>query len=44
MTATVLVVDDDPDVKKLVVQRFRRHISDGQVSFVSVSVNGRFMS
>ena len=34
MTATVLVVDDEPDLETLVVQRFRRQIRDGAVRFL----------
>ena len=34
MTATILVVDDEPDLEALVRQRFRRKISDGAVTFV----------
>ncbi len=34
MTATILVVDDEPDLEALVLQRFRRHIREGTVSFV----------
>src|SRR5262245_18755046 len=34
MTATVLVVDDEPDLEALVLQKFRRQIRDGLVSFV----------
>lgn len=34
MTATILVVDDEPDLEALVLQKFRRQIRDGQVSFV----------
>src|SRR5829696_7400848 len=30
----ILVVDDEPDLEALVVQRFRRQIRDGSVSFV----------
>lgn len=34
MTATILVVDDEPDLEALVLQKFRRQIRDGLVSFV----------
>jgi adenylate cyclase len=34
MTATVLVVDDEPDLEALVLQKFRRQIRDGLVNFV----------
>jgi adenylate cyclase len=34
MTATVLVVDDEPDLEALVLRRFRRQIRERQVSFV----------
>src|SRR5215510_5322119 len=34
MTATILVVDDEPDLEALVLQKFRRQIRDGVVSFV----------
>jgi class 3 adenylate cyclase len=34
MTATILVVDDEPDLEALVLQKFRRQIRDGAVSFV----------
>src|SRR5581483_3289690 len=33
MTATVLVVDDEPDLEALVVQKFRRQIREGAVNF-----------
>ena len=29
MTATILVVDDEPDLEALVLQKFRRQIRDG---------------
>jgi adenylate cyclase len=32
--ARILVVDDEPDVEELVLQRFRRAIRDGSLSFV----------
>lgn len=34
MTATVLVVDDEPDLEALVLQKFRQQIRDGRISFV----------
>ena len=34
MTATILVVDDEPDLEVLVTQKFRRQIRDGAISFV----------
>jgi adenylate cyclase len=34
MTTIILVVDDEPDLEALVVQKFRRRIRDGAVSFV----------
>ena len=34
MTATILVVDDEPDLEALVLQKFRRQIRDGVVNFV----------
>jgi len=34
MTATILVVDDEPDLETLVLQKFRRQIRDGEVAFV----------
>jgi class 3 adenylate cyclase len=34
MTATILVVDDEPDLEALVLQKFRRPIRDGVVQFV----------
>jgi adenylate cyclase len=33
MTAQILVVDDEPDVEALVLQKFRHQIRDGAVSF-----------
>ncbi|KWV51364.1 regulator [Bradyrhizobium macuxiense] len=33
MTATILFVDDEPDLEALVLQKFRRQIRDGLVSF-----------
>ena len=34
MTARILVVDDEPDLELLIVQRFRRQIREGAFSFV----------
>jgi adenylate cyclase len=34
MTATILVVDDEPDLETLVLQKFRRQIRDGEVAFL----------
>jgi class 3 adenylate cyclase len=34
MTATILFVDDEPDLEALVVQKFRNQIRDGSVSFM----------
>jgi class 3 adenylate cyclase len=34
MTATILVVDDEPDLQALVLQKFRKQIRDGAVTFV----------
>ena len=34
MTATVLLVDDEPDLEALVIQKFRHQIRDGSLSFV----------
>ena len=34
MTATILVVDDEPDLETLILQKFRRQIRDGEVAFV----------
>lgn len=34
MSATILVVNDEPDLEALVVQRFRRQIRDGAFSFL----------
>ena len=34
MSAKVLVVDDEPDLEGLILQRFRRQIRDGSVSFL----------
>jgi adenylate cyclase len=34
MAATILVVDDEPDLEALVQQKFRRQIRDGEVNFL----------
>src|SRR3982074_1610575 len=34
MTATILVVDDEPDLEALILQKFRRQIRDGEGAFV----------
>jgi class 3 adenylate cyclase len=34
MSATILVVDDEPDLETLVLQKFRKQIRDGAVSFM----------
>ncbi len=34
MTATILVVDDEPDLELLVSHKFRRQIRDGKFSFL----------
>src|SRR6202035_1393634 len=34
MTATILFVDDEPDLEALVLQKFRRQVRDGSVSFM----------
>ena len=34
MTATILVVDDEPDLEALVLQKFRKQIREGVVSFM----------
>ena len=34
MTSTILVVDDEPDLEALVLQKFRRQIREGEVAFV----------
>jgi class 3 adenylate cyclase len=34
MTATILVVDDEPDLEALVLQKFRRQVREGLVSFM----------
>ena len=52
MSAHILVVDDEPDVEALVLQKFRHQIRDGAVSFVfardgiealaALKANGRY--
>ena len=37
MTAQILVVDDQPDMKALVLQKFRQQIRDGAINFVFAS-------
>src|SRR5215217_5284724 len=34
MSAKILVVDDEPDLEGLILQKFRRQIRDGSVSFL----------
>ena len=34
MTATILVIDDEPDLQALVIQKFRHQVRDGQLRFV----------
>ena len=34
MMATILVVDDEPDLEKLILQKFRRPVREGTVSFI----------
>lgn len=34
MTATILVVDDEPDLATLILRKFRRQVRDGHISFV----------
>jgi adenylate cyclase len=34
MTATILVVDDEPDLATLILRKFRRQVRDGRISFV----------
>lgn len=34
MTAIILVVDDEPDLQALVIQKFRRQVRDGQLRFI----------
>ena len=33
MTASILVVDDEPDLELLIVQRFRQQIREGKFDF-----------
>ena len=37
MTAQILVVDDEPDMKALVLQKFRHQIGIGAISFLFAS-------
>ena len=37
MTAQILIVDDEPDMKALVLQKFRHQIGDGAINFLSAS-------
>ena len=34
MTATILFVDDEPDLEALILQKFRRQIRDGQIDIM----------
>jgi adenylate cyclase len=34
MSACILVVDDEPDVEALILQKFRRQMRDGAISFL----------
>ena len=34
MTATILIVDDEPDLEALVLQKFRRQIREGAIDFL----------
>jgi class 3 adenylate cyclase len=34
MTATILVVDDEPDLETLILQKFRRQVREGSVNFM----------
>jgi adenylate cyclase len=34
MTATILVVDDEPDLEALILQKFRRQVREGSVNFM----------
>src|SRR5215467_9746169 len=34
MTARILVVDDEPDLEALVLQKFRHHIREGAITFL----------
>jgi adenylate cyclase len=35
MSARILVVDDEPDVEALILQKFRQKIKDGDITFSS---------
>ena len=37
MTTRILVVDDEPDMKALVLQKFRHQIGDGAINFLFAS-------
>jgi adenylate cyclase len=37
MTAQILIVDDEPDMKALVLQKFRHQIADGAINFLFAS-------
>jgi 8-oxo-dGTP pyrophosphatase MutT (NUDIX family) len=41
MSAKILVVDDEPDLEGLILQKFRRQIRDGSVSFAGGSSHSR---
>jgi len=34
MSARILIVDDEPDVEALILQKFRQKIRDGAIDFV----------
>jgi adenylate cyclase len=34
MTARILIVDDEPDIEALILQKFRRQIREGAISFL----------
>jgi adenylate cyclase len=36
MTANILVVDDNPDIEPLILQKFRGRIREGNVEFIFV--------
>ena len=40
MSAKILVVDDEPDLEHLIVQKFRKEIRAGEMSF-EFAANGR---
>ena len=44
MTATILVVDDEPDLELLVTQKFRRRIRTGELSFLFADNGTRALS